>query len=131
MNTGIRAASEVIVRIDGHSIPKPDYIRRAVAHLQEPKAGVVGGVWEIVPGANTPIVTDDEWNTASSFPLARVIADIGPDPWGNAYLVNLADRRNGWVIPQAATASSRPRSPPPRTTRRRRSSRTHPLKAPR
>ena len=54
MNTGIRAASgEVIVRIDGHSIPKPDYIRRAVAHLQEPKAGVVGGVWEIVPGANT------------------------------------------------------------------------------
>ena len=45
-----------------------------------------------------PIVTDDEWNTASAFPLARVIGDIGPDPWGNAYLVNLADRRHGWVI---------------------------------
>lgn len=54
MNTGIRAAAgDVIVRIDGHSIPRPDYIRRAVAHLAEPKAGVVGGVWEIVPGANT------------------------------------------------------------------------------
>jgi succinoglycan biosynthesis protein ExoA len=54
MNTGIRAASgDVIVRIDGHSIPRPDYIRRAVGHLAEPKAGVVGGVWEIVPGAKT------------------------------------------------------------------------------
>jgi succinoglycan biosynthesis protein ExoA len=54
MNAGIRAASgDVIVRIDGHSIPRPDYIRRAVAHLQDPKAGVIGGVWEIVPGAAT------------------------------------------------------------------------------
>jgi glycosyltransferase involved in cell wall biosynthesis len=54
MNTGIRAATgDVIVRIDGHSVPWPDYIRRAVAHLAEPKAGVVGGVWEIVPGAKT------------------------------------------------------------------------------
>jgi hypothetical protein len=54
MNTGIRAATgDVIVRIDGHSIPKSDYIRRAVAHLQDPKAGVIGGVWEIVPGAAT------------------------------------------------------------------------------
>jgi GT2 family glycosyltransferase len=54
MNTGIRAATgDVIVRSDGHSIPKPDYIRRAVAHLQDPKAGVIGGVWEIVPGAAT------------------------------------------------------------------------------
>lgn len=54
MNTGIRAAiGEVIVRIDGHSRPRPDYIRRAVAHLDDPKAGVIGGVWEIVPGAPT------------------------------------------------------------------------------
>jgi succinoglycan biosynthesis protein ExoA len=54
MNTGIRAAKgDVIVRIDGHSKPRPDYIRRAVAHLDEPRAGVAGGVWEIVPGAPT------------------------------------------------------------------------------
>ena len=45
-----------------------------------------------------PPVTDDLWNTASAFPLSRVIADIGPDPWGNAYLVNLSDRRQMWVI---------------------------------
>jgi glycosyltransferase involved in cell wall biosynthesis len=54
MNTGIRAASgDIIVRLDGHSKPKPDYIRRATAHLQDPRAGVIGGVWEIVPGADT------------------------------------------------------------------------------
>jgi glycosyltransferase involved in cell wall biosynthesis len=54
MNTGIRAATgDIIVRIDGHSRPRPDYIRRAVARLAEPKAGVVGGVWEIEPGAPT------------------------------------------------------------------------------
>jgi glycosyltransferase involved in cell wall biosynthesis len=54
LNTGIRAATgEIIVRLDGHSRPRPDYIRRAVAHLAEPRAGVVGGVWEINPGATT------------------------------------------------------------------------------
>ncbi len=54
MNTGIRAASgDIIVRIDGHSKPKPDYIQRAVAHLRDPRAGVIGGVWDIVPGADT------------------------------------------------------------------------------
>ena len=54
MNAGIRAAAgDVIVRIDGHSVPRPDYIRRGLARLEEPRAGVVGGVWEIIPGANT------------------------------------------------------------------------------
>jgi succinoglycan biosynthesis protein ExoA len=54
MNAGIRAAAgDVIVRIDGHSVPRPDYLRRALARLQEPGAGVVGGVWEIIPGAAT------------------------------------------------------------------------------
>jgi succinoglycan biosynthesis protein ExoA len=54
MNEGIRAAAgDIIVRLDGHSKPNPDYIRRAVERLAEPKAGVVGGVWDIVPGAAT------------------------------------------------------------------------------
>jgi hypothetical protein len=45
-----------------------------------------------------PVVTDDLWNTAPAFPLARVLEDVGPDPWGNAYLVNVADRRRIWII---------------------------------
>lgn len=54
MNAGIRAATgRIIVRLDGHSRPHPDYIRRAVERLQDTNAGVVGGVWHIVPGAPT------------------------------------------------------------------------------
>jgi glycosyltransferase involved in cell wall biosynthesis len=54
MNHGIRAArGDVIVRLDGHSVPQSDYIRRCVTRLQDPNAGVVGGVWEIVPRAAT------------------------------------------------------------------------------
>jgi glycosyltransferase involved in cell wall biosynthesis len=54
MNVGIRAAGgDVIVRLDAHSKPHPAYIRRAAGRLNEPRAGVVGGVWEIAPGAPT------------------------------------------------------------------------------
>ena len=56
MNVGIQAASgEVIVRLDGHCLPHPDYVRRAVAGLQEDGVGVLGGVWEIAPGGETVV----------------------------------------------------------------------------
>lgn len=56
LNAGVRAASgEIIVRLDGHSRPRPDYVRRAVAALQRPDVGVAGGVWEIVPSAETTV----------------------------------------------------------------------------
>ena len=54
MNAGIGAATgDVIVRLDGHSVPRADYVRRATARLQEDGVGVVGGVWEIAPGRPT------------------------------------------------------------------------------
>jgi succinoglycan biosynthesis protein ExoA len=54
MNAGIKAANgDVIVRLDGHSSPNREYIARALRHLDEPRAGVVGGVWEIAPGGQT------------------------------------------------------------------------------
>jgi len=57
------------------------------------------GATQVLAGTGQrPIVMDDVWNTAPAFPLARVIGDIGPDPWGNAYLVNVADRGRMWVI---------------------------------
>ena len=82
---------------------------RADRQLQSIAASVsarVGANPSAVPAAThvlagsgqPPIVTDDGWNTASAFPLARVIGDIGPDPWGNAYLVNVADRGRMWAI---------------------------------
>ncbi len=56
MNRGIaQARGEIIVRLDGHSEPAPDYVRRAVELLDRPQAGVVGGLWTIEPGAPTRI----------------------------------------------------------------------------
>jgi glycosyltransferase involved in cell wall biosynthesis len=56
LNAAIRAAAgDVIVRLDGHSRPDPDYIRRCVELLESPRAGVVGGIWDVRPGADTAV----------------------------------------------------------------------------
>jgi len=44
---------EIIVRMDAHSMPYPDYIERSVADLEAGLGENVGGVWEIHPGAPT------------------------------------------------------------------------------
>jgi glycosyltransferase involved in cell wall biosynthesis len=54
MNRAIRVAGgDVIVRLDGHSLPRPDYVRQAVETLAQTGAGVVGGIWTIAPGARS------------------------------------------------------------------------------
>jgi glycosyltransferase involved in cell wall biosynthesis len=47
------AQGEIIVRLDAHSMPHPDYIERTVADLEAGLGENVGGVWEIHPGAET------------------------------------------------------------------------------
>ena len=47
------AQGEIIVRLDAHSVPYPDYIERCVADLQAGLGENVGGIWEIQPGAPT------------------------------------------------------------------------------
>lgn len=54
LNQALRASrGEIMIRMDAHSIPIPEYVERCVnAHL----SGVgdnIGGVWEIRPGAHT------------------------------------------------------------------------------
>ncbi len=44
---------EIIVRLDAHSMPFPDYIERCVADLQAGLGENVGGMWEIRPGAQS------------------------------------------------------------------------------
>lgn len=47
LNLGIGAArGEVVVRIDAHTLPAPDYVRRSVEALAESGAEVVGGPME-------------------------------------------------------------------------------------
>jgi cellulose synthase/poly-beta-1,6-N-acetylglucosamine synthase-like glycosyltransferase len=56
VNAGIAASrGEVIVRMDAHAHPAPDYVRRAVAALSETDAGVVGGLWRIAPSAQSVV----------------------------------------------------------------------------
>jgi glycosyltransferase involved in cell wall biosynthesis len=47
------AQGEIIIRLDAHSVPYPDYIERCVADLQAGLGENVGGIWEIHPGAST------------------------------------------------------------------------------
>jgi glycosyltransferase involved in cell wall biosynthesis len=54
LNSAIKASrGGIIVRLDAHSKPYPDYVERCVAALEENRGENVGGVWEIHPGADT------------------------------------------------------------------------------
>lgn len=59
---------ELIVRLDAHSAPYPDYIEKSVEALIADTAENVGGIWEIYPGA-------DNW-------IARSIAVAAAHPLG-------------------------------------------------
>jgi len=51
LNHAIREAQgEILVRLDAHSIPIPEYVERCVRALQSGKGANVGGVWSIRPG---------------------------------------------------------------------------------
>jgi len=54
LNQAIRQArGEIIVRLDGHSMPIPEYVERCVSALESGRGDNVGGVWDIRPGAPT------------------------------------------------------------------------------
>ena len=56
VNTAASAASgDILVRLDAHSEPNPEYIETTVALLMDGKADNVGGIWQIQPGADSPI----------------------------------------------------------------------------
>jgi succinoglycan biosynthesis protein ExoA len=52
LNRAIEASKgEIILRLDAHSMPRPDYIANCVADLELGMGDSVGGVWEIRPGS--------------------------------------------------------------------------------
>lgn len=53
LNRAIEAArGEIIVRMDAHSKPYPDYVENCVHALEAGRGDNVGGIWEIQPGAS-------------------------------------------------------------------------------
>jgi succinoglycan biosynthesis protein ExoA len=69
LNLALGAAQgEIIIRLDGHSRPYPNYIERSVADLLAELGDNIGGIWEIRPGV-------DSW-------IARGIAAAATHPFG-------------------------------------------------
>lgn len=58
---------EIILRLDAHSAPYPDYVENSVRCLAENKGDNAGGIWEIKPGAETWIAKSI--SRAASHPL--------------------------------------------------------------
>jgi succinoglycan biosynthesis protein ExoA len=68
VNRAIDAArGEIILRLDAHSMPYPDYVARCVQALEQGLGANVGGVWEIRPGASTWVA--DSIAAAAAHPL--------------------------------------------------------------
>jgi glycosyltransferase involved in cell wall biosynthesis len=83
LNAAIEAAEgNVIIRLDAHSAPKPDYIEKCLAVLEETGSANTGGVWEIQPGAETWIACSIA--AAASHPIGagdaryRISGEPGP-----------------------------------------------------
>jgi len=56
VNSAARTArGQILVRLDAHSEPNPEYVAVSVALLSEGVADNVGGIWHIQPGADTHI----------------------------------------------------------------------------
>jgi succinoglycan biosynthesis protein ExoA len=81
---------EIIIRLDAHSKPYPDYVEKCVKAVEENRGDNVGGVWEIRPGAQTWIA--ESIAVAAAHPLgvgdamyrhARMAAEVDTVPFGS------------------------------------------------
>jgi succinoglycan biosynthesis protein ExoA len=103
LNRAIEASrGDLIVRLDAHSKPYPDYVERCVRAHQEGRGDNVGGVWEIQPGASTWIARSIA--AAASHPigvgdamyrLAASAAEVDTVPFGS-YRRTLVEQIGGY-----------------------------------
>ena len=91
LNRAIEASrGEIIVRMDGHSKPYPDYVANCIAAHQAGRGDNVGGIWEIHPAAETWIANSIA--VAAAHPLgvgdalyrhAKHAAEVDTVPFGS------------------------------------------------
>jgi glycosyltransferase involved in cell wall biosynthesis len=103
LNTAITSAKgEIIVRLDAHSVPHRDYVERSVAGLEAGLGKNVGGVWEILPGADTWIAKSIAAAAAHPFGVGDAkyrytdqASDVDTVPFG-AFRKSLVDEIGGF-----------------------------------
>ena len=91
VNRAIQASrGEILVRMDAHSKPYPDYVQNCVNALERSLGDTIGGVWEIHPGAETWIAKSIA--VAAAHPLgvgdafyrhAKQAAEVDTVPFGS------------------------------------------------
>jgi succinoglycan biosynthesis protein ExoA len=103
VNTAIRASKgEIIIRLDGHSKPYPDYVMNCVEALEQKRGDNVGGVWEIRPSRETPLAGCIALAAAhplgvgdAHYRLGKKAGAVDTVPFG-AFRRNLFDRLGGF-----------------------------------
>jgi succinoglycan biosynthesis protein ExoA len=81
LNAGLRAsAGDIVVRMDAHAVPDPDYVEQCVRALGESQCEAVGGQWEILPGAPGPVGRAIAAAAASPFGAGGVRYRTGGHP---------------------------------------------------
>ena len=103
LNYAISAShGQIVLRLDAHSAPYPDYVEKSVAALEAGKGANVGGIWEIHPGAETWVARSIA--QAASHPLgvgdalyrhARTAASVDTVPFG-CYYRSLVEKIGGY-----------------------------------
>jgi cellulose synthase/poly-beta-1,6-N-acetylglucosamine synthase-like glycosyltransferase len=94
LNRAIEASrGSIIVRLDAHSKPYPDYVANCVKALDEGRGDNVGGVWEIQPGADTWVA-----NPSRSQQRTRL-------GWGTRCIVT-PDAPPRWIRSRSARSSA-------------------------
>ena len=81
LNTALKAANgDIIIRLDAHSIPEPDYVSRSVQDLQEGLGDNIGGQWQIEPGTSGWIAASIAFAAAHPLGVGGAQYRIGGEP---------------------------------------------------
>ena len=103
LNRAIEAArGDLIVRLDGHAKPYPDYVEKCVQDHEAALGDNIGGVWEIQPGASTWIARSIAFAAAhpigvgdAMYRLASSASEVDTVPFGS-YHRTLIERIGGY-----------------------------------